>query len=467
MDELVIIVASLSTICISIVFCFLFIKLYEKYKSSDEIKCAIFLTSFYLCASLPIIISGRNLSALNLMDDLSSPGGGALSSIVKLLSYMPILLCIGILYEKLLVPRFGVINGRVNVFFVEISVLLAFALPLILSLFFSSGPIDSFVSRTYGPLILFSAGLFCNIKPSAVIEVIKLCITGIIIISYVFLIIAPNVVMEPYSSGVIPFIPYRFWGVAPHANTFAPLVAILLIIELFYPFKSKLHHWIVMAAAIATLVLCQSKTVWVALTLAMLFIYGLEVSNKVNDKLQRMLIIVSMITCFLALLALFYVNDMSSLESMVFKKEYGGGDFSGRVNIWKQSYLEFTRNPFFGYGPSIWSQEYRLNNGMNYAFHAHNQFFQLIGEYGAIGLMLFCMYICAVLNGIRFITQDFKRIIIAIFILLSIRSISEPTFRTGNAFGGDMMLHLAFYCIFISAFKQGLRSNNMPKLVAH
>ncbi|WP_406811570.1 O-antigen ligase family protein, partial [Klebsiella aerogenes] len=57
---------------------------------------------------------------------------------------------------------------------------------------------------------------------------------------------------------------------------------------------------------------------------------------------------------------------------------------SGRVSIWFEVIKDWQNNPIFGYGPDYLDVEHRLRLGMLFAFHAHNQFIQTLGQSGLV-----------------------------------------------------------------------------------
>lgn len=66
----------------------------------------------------------------------------------------------------------------------------------------------------------------------------------------------------------------------------------------------------------------------------------------------------------------------------------GADTLSGRTRVWAAALEGFHMNPVFGYGPSLFDEQYRADHigGAEFATHAHNQAVQTLAENGIIGL---------------------------------------------------------------------------------
>jgi len=181
----------------------------------------------------------------------------------------------------------------------------------------------------------------------------------------------------------------------------------------------------------------------------------LQIGIRTNANLKKkMLKRVLMLTALL-LIGLVVVVQFQSLSDAASQKEFGGGNFSGRDQIWAQAIKEWTENPLFGYGPTIWSEEYREQVDMNYAFHAHSQLFQTLGESGIVGLCSLLFFLQVVIGCYRQRLTREKILTFTVLTFLLIRSITEPSFRTLVAFGGDTMLVAIIYISTLICLTQG------------
>jgi O-antigen ligase len=268
----------------------------------------------------------------------------------------------------------------------------------------------------------------------------------------------PSVTLEPYIIGRLPHFKYRLWGLTLHANILGPLAFLLLLIEHQYPSPGRIRRFATMFCACICLVLAQSKTAWLAgiCSVALLITFR-TLRVDVDNRLIRIIRVFAIAAFFLVSLLVLLLGA-SDLQGLSADRSLGGGDFSGRTRIWSVALQEWARNPMFGYGPSIWSPEFRASVGMNFAFHAHSQYYQTIGESGAVGLFaLACYGIALVVAGYLSIRRgDLFLPCYLLFVIL--RSVSEPTLRTLNAFSGDVMLHIP---LFLAAYFSFSRVKNV------
>ena len=78
----------------------------------------------------------------------------------------------------------------------------------------------------------------------------------------------------------------------------------------------------------------------------------------------------------------------SRVVSIASSSEYSHGSFSMRTHMWKVTGLMVQDNPFFGVGAGAWEQQlprYQSDRNLEADYYAHNEFLQLIAEYGFAG----------------------------------------------------------------------------------
>ena len=140
------------------------------------------------------------------------------------------------------------------------------------------------------------------------------------------------------------------------------------------PSKSTWLRWIAILSAFVVFALAQSKTVWLAgmVAVAILFWYrrGRTASGGMDPRLV------------LALIALLLVGTISlafvDLERIWHKITFtqAGADIAtltGRAQIWATAIDTWKANPIFGYGPSAWGLEHRINIALPFAFSAQDR----------------------------------------------------------------------------------------------
>ncbi|UCV24658.1 O-antigen ligase family protein [Ferribacterium limneticum] len=305
------------------------------------------------------------------------------------------------------------------------------------------------------PLVFSALVSLGGLDTKYFIEKLKLTLGVVIGFSLGLIAVFPSLVIEPYGISHIPGFPYRFWGLTLHANSMGPLAFLLLFSELIFPGKNKFVRYMLLVTAVMAFVLAQSKTAWVAGMVALAVIVSMEkmdFQNKENGGRAIVNLLFAMVV--VSILIWFGIQYLDSMQRLFGAKEFGGGDFSGRPIIWKLAFSEWMSNIIFGYGPFIWTPEYRIAHNMNFAFHAHSQFFQIIGESGAIGLVSLLIYIGALFFASVRASGPVKRFLIGYLIFVLIRSISEPTFRMLNPTGGDVLIHLPLFVMAVLSLKE-------------
>lgn len=172
----------------------------------------------------------------------------------------------------------------------------------------------------------------------------------------------------------------RLTGLAPHPGALAMVSLVSLILEVGSTTGRKSWRVFACGLAIACIALSQCRTVWIAAAIALLTMGVIRIRT-----IRHVGVLVLSITA---------VTVMAN-PALVYGTDWTGGSaniatVSGRTDIWAYSILEFSRHPLFGYGPGFLDAEYRTANlpaTEQQAIHAHNQFFQTMGEGGLIGLI--------------------------------------------------------------------------------
>jgi O-antigen ligase len=413
------------------------------------------LTLLYLCPAASILASGRNLRALVLIEDLIVSGNMFSSLISKAGYYGLLALSTVVLLNRLLEAKHWPSmppQGR----WLLASMMAYVTGSTLGSAAFGTRPF--FMPSYLGASLLFPAvALLCMLPAIQVLQGIRNVLVILVFASLAAAIALPTVTLETYTIGMIPGFPLRFWGLTLHANTMGPLAALGWLLCVAKPFSSRRLQFFALFGCLLATVLAQSKTTWLAI-LAAFFTYMIVRNlERPQDPLFKWL---KLFFAFAAISIVAFLVASGGLEAVGHEsqsKELGGGDFSGRTAIWEVAVNEWRKNPLFGYGPSIWSPEYRAQIGMNFAFHAHNQFYQTLSEAGAVGLFLLLGYIFTLASAV--IRDNPERALgIAVLCFVLIRSISEPAFRTGNAVSGDAMVHLVLLGVAVNAIRSRNRS---------
>lgn len=406
------------------------------------------LTLVYLVPALGIVVSGRNLRAAVLMEDLAV-SGNLISGLIGKVGYYGLLgLCVVLILSRVLdgkrwppLPR----EAR----WLMVTMLAYVAGATLLSGMFGTRP--TFTPSYLGVPILFPAALLLALDPAInALQSLRNVLLILIATSLATAIALPTIALETYAIGLIPGFPLRFWGLTPHANTMGPLAALALLLFISIPLAGRWKQAAALIACLAALFLSQSKTTWLAALVALIVYYSARNLERPQEAIVRWTKVAITIAAVFLVAIVVASGGLETLASNTHGRALGGGEFSGRSKIWDVAIAEWKRNPVFGYGPSIWSPEFRERIGMNFAFHAHNQFYQTLSEAGIVGVALLLMYLLVIFTMV-FRKTPLRPLGLAAVCFVLIRSFSEPTFRVTSALTGDAMIHFGLLCVAATA----------------
>lgn len=279
------------------------------------------------------------------------------------------------------------------------------------------------------PLIFFIATLFLTEKDKvAFIYACRNALIGFMLVSWLFVFIHPSLVLEfDFIQGFIPGLP-RFAGVAPHAVTFASLVVMLAVFLFFIPVKNVLVNRVLWSLVTLSILLAQSKTVWVMSLFFVIFffIYKEIQTNIVDGKISKRFVLKFIpFTGVIVLIPIGYILLVGIDNLLTQDKIDQLSSLTGRDLIWATVLSDSRVNSIFGYGPAYFS-DLSSSTGYLYITHGHNQFFDTLakaGEVGVMGLAILTLFV--IYNHIKKLFSKNGIFAFFIFLYLFIRSISE------------------------------------------
>ena len=267
-----------------------------------------------------------------------------------------------------------------------------------------------------------------------------------------------------YTQGLLPGVP-RLAGLAVHPTSMAIFCQLGLIFLLTLPYKQKWLNRLAWGVGLTVLLLAQSKTTWIAFILSWICIVavrqGPSFLRRVGDPVRPEFGIVSILMVMLAVLAVGLVlmfGDLGTRISIFFNSVEGAqlASLTGRDKIWAIAYEEWQRNPVFGYGPLMWSSDFRISIGMPHATNAHNQFMDTLSRSGTVGAVALVLYgLVLMCLSVRYAKQS-KGLTLALFVLLAMRSISEVPLSLFG-YGPEFITHLLLL-IALAAIASEVRS---------
>lgn len=271
-----------------------------------------------------------------------------------------------------------------------------------------------------------------------------------------------------YGAGLIEGLNIRLHGISGHSNNLASMMVFYFILNIYlsgreeFSISSKLFNVINGLVVLINLFLCQSKTNWIVLILVILFYVCLDYARKLNRSSRYSFIGFSIFSIFIAVIVLSsnedYVRNIVLLNLTESQLDRASS-LTGRFEIWTVVIDGWRANPFFGYGPGIFSNEELYASTLGFTpSHAHNQIFQSIGEGGGIALIGLVWY-CFVLLKISLSNHgDRCVLLLTILLFFFIRSLTQSVFRSG--FDDTFTMHLMLLGLVVGSLGLSARKNN-------
>lgn len=259
----------------------------------------------------------------------------------------------------------------------------------------------------------------------------------------------------PYTQGYLPGFEVRLHGVTVHAGQTAPLAWLLFALEVALPSRRRLVRILLLGAALLVLFLIQSKTMWAltALVLGLIPIIGLW--NK--PTLARLMGVWGAALLGWVMLFAILMADTEVWEPLLevfYVRSQDLFSLTGRTEIWLVVLEVVRENPWFGYGPHLWDPEMTLTYASWMGWvpaQSHNQYIQVLGEGGIIGLVGLLLYgfvslgyawkARAVASGLPF----------ALMVAWFLRGFTESWYRKASA-DGNVLVHMFLFALVVVAY---------------
>lgn len=291
-----------------------------------------------------------------------------------------------------------------------------------------------------------------------------------LLLSMAMLAWKPNMVIVKNYHGLLPFLTVRYAGLASHANVLAPMVVVFLLCLWSKPFAWRPLNLFAWAVGLASLLLAQSKTNWIACILCFgciaYFGFREQIKQRLFDFRRPQLSIVA-IFCFILLCTLGVLVVMfGSLDAKLARFASSSEGFellslTGRDLIWQVAVQEWHKNPMFGYGLLLWDEAFRASIGMPYATHAHSQFYQSLASAGTIGAIGLVLYALVLLYASARTARASAGMSMALFVLIASRSFSEVPLSL-SGFAAEALTHVLLLIIITANYpvadKQAVRA---------
>lgn len=281
---------------------------------------------------------------------------------------------------------------------------------------------------------------------------LKLILAVVMAMNLVAAIAFPDfALLRPYA-GQLPGIDFRLYGVTGQANTLGPIALLLLLLELYFP-SPTLVRWPILVLALLNFLLAQSKTVWMTAfavgVIAYLPYRFIALQARADGQAAATKLILALLICLVGITLAAANMDVDRLFSDHVLS------LTGRTSIWETTLAEFGRYPLFGYGPELWSVEYRTQMGNLAAGQAHNQFIQTLGESGLVGFVLLLAYLGTLLRLAILSFRASHGFSLALYVLILVRCITEAPLR-GVANDWPFFIHATLLLVLASYARQAM-----------
>ena len=271
----------------------------------------------------------------------------------------------------------------------------------------------------------------------------------------------PEMVLSRDYEGLIPWLRVRYAGLSNSPNALGALVVLFLLCLWSRPYSRRWLSLLGWMIGCASLLLSQSKTSWIAFAFcASCFAYfrhgdllAQHVFSFGRPLLLQLSILVGMlIGCYIGIALMF--GGVVERAADFFATTEGASllTLTGRDRIWEVAAQEWRHNPLFGYGLTIWNDEYRAEMGLRAAFNAHSQFYQSLASAGLFGVAGLSIYVLTLFWFVLKTTRASQGLTLALFLLLFIQSISEVPLSMTTGYGLVQLPHLLLLIVLASQF---------------
>lgn len=311
--------------------------------------------------------------------------------------------------------------------------------------------------ESYLPVILLAAYFQPLRDLRFVLAAAKLVILAVTLGSLLGIAVRPDFVLHRPDPGVIPGIDWRLFGLTPHANTLGPVALLGLLLELYSPSRTWWLRSLNLGAAVAVVVLAQSRTAWVAAALIAAVVFvplsmaparGAAPGLKTFDRAAW-----TVVACIVVVVVL--AGGLVALGGTEYlQRKTDLGTLNGRFQIWDITLQAWRENVLFGYGPEVWGAERRQRFNMFHVGQAHDQFVQTLGEAGLAGLLLLIVYLLALLRAAwsRFAVS--RGLGVALVLLLLARCVTESPMRSEGLLSWATFLHVLLLVVVCQQLRQ-------------
>jgi O-antigen ligase len=303
---------------------------------------------------------------------------------------------------------------------------------------------------TYALIIGFAGLLVTTQEIGRIVDTARDTLFLLMLVSVALVPVWPSLVLdESYTQGLIPGLP-RLGGVAPHPVAMGMFAQIGLVLLWARPYGKRWVNIFAWLLGLGVLFVAQSKTAWIGLMLcsiAMVTVrHGGSAWKRLGDPREGAFGIVLCLVVMAvaaAVLGVLLFADLGDQVSDFLATDQGAQltSMTGRDQIWAVALEEWHSHPWFGYGPGLFDDDFRMAVHMPQATHAHNQFIDTLARSGVMGATALVAYAVVLLVLSFKYAKRTSGLSLALFIAIALRSVSEvPLMLFG--YGTEFFTHL-------------------------
>lgn len=324
---------------------------------------------------------------------------------------------------------------------------LAFAWGLIIAMAFGTRPGFRY-TMLFAPAAMTIVYLCMRSEPERWTVLVRRTLMIYVWGSLVTAIARPDWAFDPRSRATVLLgTSQRLVGLTPHSNALGPVAGTALLIVIA---TSRARWRVVNGIAAATvLVLTDSRAAIVGTVfgLVIMFVHQRDYGRALRSILVASVISVPLLLVLASpspLARLGAVSDGSLSNQQV-------TSLGGRLEVWRTTLNEWRHNPTFGYGPSLWSPEYRRQFGSRFDWvgQAHNQLIESLGSSGLVGLAGLLIYVAMLIRTAIRTSVRSHGLTGALVALLLFRMLSESALRN-PAMDIVTLLHTVTFVVLLA-----------------
>ena len=407
---------------------------------------------------LGAVMSGRDITSAE-FDTMSTIGAdtGAMTWMLRFATAAVLGICVARLisvsqgHEARVRTGFGLYAG----------LLLFYITNIVINNLLGTKPV--FDQRTIYPVVVFTAVYFSrNRDQGYLIDGAKLGLLLFLLGSCAIAVLMPSIAVQADYDGVLKALNIRLWGLGSNPNSIGPLALLYMLLLAHRPYRHRLLQWLGMGLSLLVLLLAQSKTAWLATALVFGILWWGRLKarptrpNANGYPMRRFAgpLLISDIG-FAAMIGTIVAEEYSSYLMSLANQEQVT-TLTGRTAIWDVAIKTWEGNPIFGYGSSMWDPAFREAIGMNFAFHAHNQFLQALSVAGIVGMIGLLVYLFLLARYSYQANRATRGLSMALFSMIFLRFFTEAPLDMTSIFSGEFVTHLLLFALILTKGRQSV-----------